>query len=169
MSTALEQFSKYSEIWTKDRDAELDEFMKLSPRLSEFESQILYYIEREKDIMAEDTHYDVGPIALFTGRGNDNMVWVCVRYIIMAEDTHYDVGPIALFTGRGNDNMVWVCVRYIIMAEDTHYDVGPIALFTGRGNDNMVWVCVRYIIMAEDTHYDMGPIALFTGMLKYGE
>lgn len=67
VSTALEQFSKYSEIWMKDRDTELKDFMKQEPRLSEFESQILYYMDKEKEILGENTHYDVGAIALYTG------------------------------------------------------------------------------------------------------
>ena len=65
--SALEQFTRYHIIWQKDREEDLAEFMTQDPNLSEFEAQILYYEELERDINAEQEHYDVGPIALFTG------------------------------------------------------------------------------------------------------
>ena len=68
MTTALERFSHYHVIWEKDRDEELQDFMKQDPRLSEFEAMILHYRDLEADIMAEKEHYDVGPIALYTGK-----------------------------------------------------------------------------------------------------
>ena len=68
VQNALERFSHYHAIWEKDRDEDLAEFMKQDPHLSEFESQILYYTELEETINAEAEHYDVGPIALYTGK-----------------------------------------------------------------------------------------------------
>jgi dynein heavy chain len=65
---ALDRFSHYHVIWEKDRDEELEEFMKQDPRLSEFEAEILHYEELEAQIMAEAEYYNVGPIALFTGK-----------------------------------------------------------------------------------------------------
>jgi len=42
--------------------------MKDDPHLSEFEAKILHYKELEQQIVAEEEHYDVGPIALCTGQ-----------------------------------------------------------------------------------------------------
>lgn len=67
MLTALEKFSVYAEIWCLDRDEELQIFMKEDPRLSEFEAKILHYKDLEQQIVAEEEHYAVGPIALRTG------------------------------------------------------------------------------------------------------
>ncbi|XP_076449856.1 dynein axonemal heavy chain 5-like isoform X2 [Babylonia areolata] len=66
VTTALEQFSQYSAIWEKDRDADLEEFAKEDPKLSEFEAQVKHYEELEISIMALPEYYDVGPIALYT-------------------------------------------------------------------------------------------------------
>ena len=67
MTTALEQFSHYNAIWEKDREADLEEFLKEDPKLSEFEAQIKHYEELEVGIMGLPEYYDVGPIALYTG------------------------------------------------------------------------------------------------------
>ncbi|ESP02436.1 hypothetical protein LOTGIDRAFT_146862, partial [Lottia gigantea] len=66
ITTALEKFSHYHSIWAKDRDDELEEFMKDDPKLSEFEAKIHHYNELEKQIMSEPEYYDVGAIALYT-------------------------------------------------------------------------------------------------------
>ena len=42
--------------------------MKQDPRLSEFETQILHYEDLETQIQAEAEFYNVGPIALYTGK-----------------------------------------------------------------------------------------------------
>ena len=68
VQTALEKFSPYHIIWLKDREEDLIEFMKDDPKLSEFETQIIYYEELEQQILAEPEHYEVGPIALYTGQ-----------------------------------------------------------------------------------------------------
>jgi hypothetical protein len=39
----------------------------MEPRLSEFEAQITHYMELGITIMEEPEHYDVGPVALYTG------------------------------------------------------------------------------------------------------
>ena len=54
-------------IWEKDREADLEEFMKEDPKLSEFEAQIKHYEDLEVEIMGLPEFYDVGPIALYTG------------------------------------------------------------------------------------------------------
>lgn len=41
--------------------------MSEEPTLPEFESAILHYEELEEQIESELEHYDVGPVALFTG------------------------------------------------------------------------------------------------------
>lgn len=68
MLTALGQFKHYDAIWRVDREEELQAFIKQEPRLGEFEAQIFHYEDLEKQIMAEKEYYNVGPIALYTGR-----------------------------------------------------------------------------------------------------
>jgi len=65
--STLEIFSGYSVVWELDQKAEIAEFMKSDPNLSEFEHQLRTYDELEKKIHAEPEHLDVGPIALYTG------------------------------------------------------------------------------------------------------
>lgn len=68
VTTALEQFSHYNAIWEKDREADLEEFLKDDPKLPEFEAQVKNYEELEVEIMGLAEFYDVGPIALYTGQ-----------------------------------------------------------------------------------------------------
>lgn len=81
---ALERFNKYDTIWSKERDEELEQFMKEDPHLSEFEGQVFYYEGLEREIMAEAEHYDVGPIALYTGKGYIGFIfWLWINTIYM--------------------------------------------------------------------------------------
>ncbi|XP_064640332.1 dynein axonemal heavy chain 5-like isoform X2 [Lineus longissimus] len=66
VTTALDNFAHYSILWEKDREADLVEFMKQDPKLSEYEAMIRHYEEMETEIMAEPEWYDVGAIALYT-------------------------------------------------------------------------------------------------------
>ena len=68
MTTALEKFLPYHIIWEKDRDEDLEKFLLDNPKLSEFEQKIKYYEELEVEINGEREYYDVGPIALYTGK-----------------------------------------------------------------------------------------------------
>ena len=68
VTSALEKFADYHIIWENDRDEELEKFMADNPKLTEFESKIKYYEELEVSINGEPEYYDVGPIALFTGK-----------------------------------------------------------------------------------------------------
>ena len=76
--TALEQFYKFREAWDGERDQIMAEFMKNGPHLSEFESQIVHFERLEEEILGEAEHYDVGPIALYTG------TFVTLRYNIIS-------------------------------------------------------------------------------------
>ena len=67
MTSALEKFADYHCIWEKDREEDLELFLKDNPKLTEFESKIKYYEELEVSINGQPEYYDVGPIALFTG------------------------------------------------------------------------------------------------------
>ena len=73
VTTALEQFSttpsgkSINAIWEKDRETDVEEFMKEDPKLSEFEAQIKHYEDLEVEILGLPEFYDVGPIALYTG------------------------------------------------------------------------------------------------------
>lgn len=68
MTTALDRFSGYHPIWEKDREDDLVEFNKEDPKLSEYEAKIKHYEELEVEINGLPEFYDVGPIALYTGR-----------------------------------------------------------------------------------------------------
>lgn len=67
VQVAIEQFTQYSAVWEKEREAEVLEFISHSPQLSEFELQINFYEQLEQQFMAEADHYNVGPIAIYTG------------------------------------------------------------------------------------------------------
>ncbi|XP_060585698.1 dynein axonemal heavy chain 5-like, partial [Ruditapes philippinarum] len=66
VTSALEKFADYHCIWEKDREEDLEAFLKDNPKLTEFESKIKYYEELEVSINSQPEYYDVGPIALFT-------------------------------------------------------------------------------------------------------
>ena len=66
--TALEVFRHYQIIWKGNREQTIAEFLKTDPKLSEFEAQILHYKELEKRISLEPESYNVGAIAIVTGK-----------------------------------------------------------------------------------------------------
>ena len=66
VTTALDKFDHYKEIWETEREEELEKFMKQDPHLSEFELMIHHIEELERKVNAEPEHYNVGPIALYT-------------------------------------------------------------------------------------------------------
>ena len=68
VTTALEQFSRYQHIWKDDREEKMKEFIDENPNLGEFESQILSLKETEEIVQLEPETYNVGAIALFTGK-----------------------------------------------------------------------------------------------------
>ncbi|XP_076826555.1 dynein axonemal heavy chain 5 isoform X2 [Brachyhypopomus gauderio] len=64
--SALDRFSRYQNIWRKDRDGATLGLSQDNPLLSEFESQILYYKDLECQINAEPEFITVGALALYT-------------------------------------------------------------------------------------------------------
>uniref|UniRef100_A0ABM0ME01 Dynein heavy chain 5, axonemal-like n=1 Tax=Saccoglossus kowalevskii TaxID=10224 RepID=A0ABM0ME01_SACKO len=66
VTTALDKFKHYHEIWQKERDETLEEFMREDPKLGDFNAMILYYRSLENQILEEPEFYNVGAIALFT-------------------------------------------------------------------------------------------------------
>lgn len=70
VTEALEQFNKYQELWSVDRDAKLKEFMETKPLISEFEAEMRKYEDQEALIMDEPNSVVAGPIALKTGTYN---------------------------------------------------------------------------------------------------
>ncbi|XP_053100655.1 dynein axonemal heavy chain 5-like isoform X3 [Hemicordylus capensis] len=63
---ALERFKCYHHIWKKEKEETIENFIKESPLLSEFESQILYYRDLELEINSEPEYICVGTVALYT-------------------------------------------------------------------------------------------------------
>nr|XP_055066586.1 dynein axonemal heavy chain 5 [Misgurnus anguillicaudatus] len=63
---SLDRFSIYHHIWKKDREETILKFTQGNPLLSEFESQILYYRDLEREINAEPEFISVGALALYT-------------------------------------------------------------------------------------------------------
>ncbi|XP_044298752.1 dynein axonemal heavy chain 5 [Varanus komodoensis] len=63
---ALERFRRYHHIWQKEKEKTIEEFIKESPLLSDFESQILYYRDLAAEINSEPEYICVGTIALYT-------------------------------------------------------------------------------------------------------
>ncbi|KAL8616403.1 Dynein heavy chain 5, axonemal [Nucella lapillus] len=68
MTTTLEQFSRFSYIWSKDREAVLTDFLKTDPLLLDFRAHIRSYEEVEDGIMELPEHYDVGPVSLLSAK-----------------------------------------------------------------------------------------------------
>ncbi|XP_048464583.1 dynein axonemal heavy chain 5 [Rhincodon typus] len=64
--TALDQFKCYHHIWQREKEEAVQDFMKRSPLLSEFESQILYFRDLESKINSELEYICVGALALYT-------------------------------------------------------------------------------------------------------
>ena len=67
VTEALEQFNKYQELWSVDREAKLKEFMETKPLISEFEAEMRKYEDQEALIVDEPNSVVAGPIALKTG------------------------------------------------------------------------------------------------------
>ena len=67
VTEALEQFNKYQELWTVDRDEKLKEFMSTKPLISEFEAEMRKYEDQETQVMEEPDSVQAGAIALETG------------------------------------------------------------------------------------------------------
>ena len=64
--------------------------MKQEPKLSEFEAMIVHFEEVEEAINMEPEHYDVGPIALFTGnRFPYRKIFFESINITMSDQLHY--------------------------------------------------------------------------------
>ncbi|XP_065102327.2 dynein axonemal heavy chain 5 [Paramisgurnus dabryanus] len=63
---SLNRFSIYHHIWKKDREETIMMFTQGNTLLSEFESQILYYRDLEREINAEPEFISVGALALYT-------------------------------------------------------------------------------------------------------
>ncbi|XP_062835458.1 dynein axonemal heavy chain 5 isoform X2 [Anolis carolinensis] len=63
---ALEHFKCYHHIWQQEKEETIEDFVKGSPLLSEFESQILYYRDLELEINSEPEYICVGTVALYT-------------------------------------------------------------------------------------------------------
>lgn len=71
VTTALEQFSKYEHVWKDDKDEKMKAFLDENPNLGEFEAQILLLKSTEELVQQEPETYNVGAIALFTGKGSN--------------------------------------------------------------------------------------------------
>lgn len=68
VTTALERFSQYEHVWKDDKDKRMKEFIDANPNLGEFEAQILLLKATEELVQQELEKYNVGAIALFTGK-----------------------------------------------------------------------------------------------------
>ncbi|KAK7114140.1 hypothetical protein V1264_000252 [Littorina saxatilis] len=68
MTQTLEQFSRFSYIWSKDREEELAKFLKAEPMLLDFHAEIHLYEEVEEGIMELPEYYDVGPVSLLSAK-----------------------------------------------------------------------------------------------------
>ncbi|XP_076449104.1 dynein axonemal heavy chain 5-like [Babylonia areolata] len=68
MTTTLEQFSRFSYIWSKDREKVLEEFRNTKPLLLDYQAHIKSYEEVEAGIMELPEFYDVGPVSLLSAK-----------------------------------------------------------------------------------------------------
>jgi len=67
ISTALEKFNKYQDVWVLEREVKTKEFLETDPHLSEFEQNIIFYVGLEDAIKEEPEVLTAGAIALETG------------------------------------------------------------------------------------------------------
>ncbi|NXS80190.1 DYH8 protein, partial [Erpornis zantholeuca] len=67
VSAVLQQFDKYKELWTEDKDTKFQEFFATDPSLSEIREEILHYDTFEQETKHLKTTILFGPIELNTG------------------------------------------------------------------------------------------------------
>ena len=67
ITTALEQFNKFQDVWVLEREVKTKEFLETNPHLSEFEQNIIFYARLEDTIKEEPEVLTAGAIALETG------------------------------------------------------------------------------------------------------
>jgi len=67
ISTALEQFNKFQDVWVLEREVKTKEFLETNPHLSEFDQNIIFYVQLEDTIKEEPEVLTAGAIALETG------------------------------------------------------------------------------------------------------
>ena len=63
----LERYKQYEELWSVDRSAFIEEFMKEEPSLSEFEAKMKEYTAMDDVIEEEEDTLDCGSLALISG------------------------------------------------------------------------------------------------------
>ena len=77
MSRALDEFNKYSGLWSRIRDADITEFMATQPKITDFERKIVFYEELEQQFTLDLCPRNVGPVAISTGRFLSVCLSVC--------------------------------------------------------------------------------------------
>nr|XP_021145140.1 dynein heavy chain 8, axonemal isoform X1 [Columba livia] len=65
-SKVLQDFQKYKELWTEDRDAKIQEFFATCPSLTDIKEQILYYAAFEQETKDLNPTILLGPVELHT-------------------------------------------------------------------------------------------------------
>ncbi|NXH84859.1 DYH8 protein, partial [Edolisoma coerulescens] len=66
-SEVLQEFDKYKELWTEDKDTKFQEFFATDPSLSEIREEILHYDTFEQETKNLKPIIPFGPIELHTG------------------------------------------------------------------------------------------------------
>ncbi|NXH93693.1 DYH8 protein, partial [Pachycephala philippinensis] len=66
-SEALQEFDKYKELWTEDKDTKFQELFATDPTLSEIREEILHYDAFEQETKNLKPIIPLGPIELHTG------------------------------------------------------------------------------------------------------
>ncbi|NXM47653.1 DYH8 protein, partial [Gymnorhina tibicen] len=67
VSEVLQEFDKYKELWTEDKDTKFQEFFATDPTLSEIREEILHYDTFEQEMKKLKPIILLGPIELHTG------------------------------------------------------------------------------------------------------
>ncbi|NWV93011.1 DYH8 protein, partial [Machaerirhynchus nigripectus] len=67
VSEVLQEFDKYKELWTEDKDTKFQEFFATDPSLSEIREEILHYDTYEQEMKNLKPIILLGPIELHTG------------------------------------------------------------------------------------------------------
>ena len=65
---AFSHYEQYNQIWLKNKEVAIGEFLQDNPSLDEFEQQIISYKEVEQLVKMEEEKMNVGSVCLLTGK-----------------------------------------------------------------------------------------------------
>ncbi|CAH8603615.1 unnamed protein product [Dicrocoelium dendriticum] len=74
MFKLLKHFERYRFVWSSSRETEIEEFLRNSPMVLDYESAITQYEEKMKEVSAEPDVFVCGPLAICTSQLKDSLL-----------------------------------------------------------------------------------------------